>query len=532
MLTQTHFQSAIAAAIRSSSDDLGQDFARLKHLHVTLPIGEQAYITLSRVKNQWRLPRDTLDSHHSDRLLLLPMRANWYKPNAYLTVVPQPIIMHRKIAAVLETYAARLFQHYAIEDTLARREHGVPMLVGRFDVIVDKQGNIQICELDDVCSLWPALPDINPVAETYLRALENQLGMPIYTSELFQYPDGPSIASPRIRQDFARISFYDDSGEEQVAYIQRSTPLELAILEQNGVHWRTSQKPTDRRSEYYEHLLQPFYAHNEDHWHGDIHEEWLLHGKRFGIDEVALSVRAYRDMPGFAEHMNRYGPRSITMAWQRDSKWPLVPEKLAVLAANLDVAAAFGSQWETENPGQLLVFKTLYSARTGHTAIYSNRGTKPKGVSCIQQIERKFGKDADKPIVIQPYKEPESLAEVGVQFIGTQEESLETRTYTDRTLIRSVEHYGNQNPGERVIAGMEGHFKTLLRSFVVYLPKEKRLIHIGGMWQATDGRIIHGGSHSVAGPLYIEGLMGHKDSKRTKALEQAERMVNEHSRKV
>ena len=524
-----HSQSANQSDTKFHAIDnprlLLQDFERLKPIHVSLPQGESAYRTLVRAKNTWRLPRDNQDTSHSDELLLLPMRADWYRPNAYMAVVPQPVVMHRKVADVLEDYASRLFQHYAEENSLARRDYGVPMLIGRFDVIVDKQGNIQICELDDVCSLWPALPQINPIAETYLHALEEQIGMPVYTSELFQYSDGPSVASPRVRQDFARVSICNDVGDEQVAYIPRSTSLELAIFEQNGIHWRDSQKPTDRKTAYYERILEPFYAHNEDHWHGDIHEAWLLNNKRYRLDQVALSVRAYRDMPGFVEHMDRFGPRSITMAWGRDSKWPLVPEKLAVLASNLDIAAKFGKQWESDYPGKLLVFKTLYSARTGHTAIYSSRGTKPKGVSCIQQIERKFGKSAHGPIIIQPYKEPDNLSEAGVQFIGTLDDNLDGSTYTDRKLIRSVDQINGINPGERIITGMEGHFSMIFRSFVMYLPKERRLIHVGGMWQATDGRIVHGGSHSVAGPLYIEGLMRHKDSKSTKALEQAEALI-------
>jgi hypothetical protein len=369
------------------------------------------------------------------------------------------------------------------------------------------------------------LPQVNPIAETYLRALEEQIGMLIYTSELFQYSDGPSVASPRVRREFARISFYNDEGEEQVAYVPRSKSFELAILEQNGIHWRESQKTTDKKSEYYEQALQPFYAHNEDHWNGDIHEAWLLHDKRYKLDQVALSIRAYRDMPGFTEHMNRFGPRSITMAWKRDSKWPLVPENLAVLASNLDIAAKFGQQWEAEHPRELLVFKTLYSARTGHTAIYSSRGTKPKGVSSIRQIERKFGKEASGPIIIQPYKEPDNLSEAGVQFIGTFDDNMNRRKYTDRKLIRSVEQIHGPNPGERIVAGMEEHFSMIFRSFVVYLPQEKRLVHVGGMWQATDGRIVHGGSHSVAGPLYIDGLLRHEGAKRTLSLEQAEAMI-------
>ncbi len=516
--------------VRDNPADLARDFAQLKTVQARLPLGEAAYWTLPRVKNEWRLTRDTYDVSRSDELQLLPMRAEWYQPNAYMAVVPQPIIMHRRVAALLEDYALRLFAHYPEENSLARREYGVPMLIGRYDVIVDQRGNVQICELDDVCSLWPALPQMNPIAASYLHALERQMGKPIYTAELFQYADGPAVASPRVRQSFARISFWADDGTEHMAYIPRSTSLELAILEQDGMHWRESQKPTDRDVAYYEDHLRPFYAHNEDHWHGDIHEAWLLGSKRFKLDEVALSVRAYRDMPGFRAHMDRYGPRSITMAWDRDSKWPLVPERLAVAASNLTTAVQFGRAWEAEHPGQLLVFKTLYSARTDHTAIYSSRGTKLKGVSSLNQIERKFGPAADEPIIIQPYKEPDSLAAAGVQFIGALEDNRRGRGYTDRKAIQTVRHVGSQMPGERVLAGMESHFAMIFRSFVVYLPGEKRLVHIGGMWQATDGRIVHGGSHSVAGPLYTDGLMGCGDIKRTGALDAAEAMLRQRSR--
>ena len=273
---------------------------------------------------------------------MLPMRSEWYQPNAYIAVLPQPIVMHEKLNSLLEKYATAHFRHYPAENSLARREHGVPMLIGRFDVIVDKAGNVQICELDDVCSLWPAMPQMNPIAESYIRALESQIKLPIYTAELFQYTHGPSGASPQVRREYARISILDDDGTEQVAYIPRSEPITLAIQQQNGLEWRGSRKVADKDHSYYQGLLKRFYAHNEDNWRGDVNEAWLLRGERFGLDEVALSVRAYRDMRGFQDHMDRYGFRSITMAWNRDSKWPLVADKLGVLAANLDVATEFG----------------------------------------------------------------------------------------------------------------------------------------------------------------------------------------------
>jgi hypothetical protein len=530
MFTVSAYEAAVAARACQTVAALRRDFEALTPVTAHLNSTEQAYWTVPRSSTEWRLPENVDAPHPHDELTMLPVRDKYYTYNGYLAIVPQPIIMHRKVAAVLEQYAERLFRQFPEENSLARREHGVPMLIGRFDAVVDKAGNVQICELDDVCSLWPALPKLNPIAETYLQALELQLGLPIYTAELFQYADGAFAASPRVRREYARISFYDDAGIERVAYIPRSKTLELAILQHNGLEWRKSQKDTDRSTEYYEQLLRRTYLHNEDQWRGDITDAWLLQGKRFALDEVALSVRAYRDMPGFKEHMDRYGPRSITMAWQRDSKWSLVPERLAALAANLDVAVAFGKQWQAEHPEQLLVFKTLYSARTERTAIFSGSGTKLKGVSSASQIIRKFGEAANDPIIVQPFKEPDSLAKAGVEFIGTAEENERPGVYTDRKIIRSVSHFRSANPGERILAGMEDHFPMIFRSFVVYLPDEKRLVHIGGMWQATDGRIVHGGAHSVAGPLYVDGLTRHSSAKSSAALLEAEQFLRRYGR--
>jgi len=493
MQTVKKYQANISAHICSNPTVLRKEFEALKHVRVALSVNELAYWTLPRSRNDWRLPIDRTNTQCNE-LLLLPVRNERYISNAYLAVIPQPIIMHRKIAKLLEDYAVSFFQHYPEENSLARREHGVPMLIGRFDVIVDKKGNIQICELDDVCSLWPALPKINPIAESYLRELERQISLPIYTAELFQYADGPFAASP-----FVRYETYQRDARDA------------------------------RDASYYEKLLQRVYLHNEDYWRGDINDAWLIKKERFLLEDVALSVRAYRDMPGFKEHLDRYGTRSITMAWERDSKWPLVAENLAVLAANLDIAITFRKQWEADHPNDLLVFKSLYSARTEHTAIFSNRGTKLKGVSSASQIRHKFGNDADGPIVIQPYKEPDNLAEAGIQFIGTEEENKDDKTYTDRKRIRSVNHIGSTHPGERIVAGLESHFAMIFRSFVIYLPKEKRIVHVGGMWQATDGRIVHGGAHSLAGPLYIDGLMGHMNSNRSASLVEAEAMMQKNA---
>jgi|GEM_PF-1380869 len=522
MLSAREYKAAISARMCYTAESLRESFEELCYISVELSSSEEAYWTLPRESGVWRLTKDTASRKASHELSLLPVRDDNYTANAYLAVIPQPIIMHQKVARVLEHYAERFFEHYPIENSLARREYGVPMLLGRFDAIVDKEGNIQICELDDVCSLWPAMSQINPITESYLRVLEDQLGLPLYTAELFQYADHPLDASPRVRKEFAQIWHFDEAGRTVTSYIPRADTFRLATLTQEGISWRRSQTDSAKTAEYYERLLKKYYLHNEDHWRGDINDAWLLRGEQLKLQDVALSVRAHRGLPGFQEHMDRYGPQSITMAWERDSKWSLVASGLASIAANLDIAVEFAKQWQAEHPNELLVFKTLHGARTEGTAIFSARGTKLKGVSSANQIERKFGPAATLPIVVQPYKEPDHLARAEIQFIGSEEQA---EVYSDRKVIRSVSHFGSDNPGERVIAGMEHHFAMIFRSFVVYLPKERRLMHIGGMWQATDGRIVHGGGHSVAGPLYIDNLTGHPDATRTAALAEAESLI-------
>ena len=87
------------------------------------------------------------------------------------------------------------------------------------------------------------------------------------------------------------------------------------------------------------------------------------------------------------------------------------------------------------------MFKTLHGARTEGTAIYSSRGTKLKGVASATQIARKFGADAGKPIVIQPYKEPDNLSQAGIRFIGNGSDEGVIGAYSDRGRTELEPHW-------------------------------------------------------------------------------------------
>src|SRR5258708_1059902 len=168
MASATIQNSRLLRRTCQTAAELYGDYLGQRQISVGLNPGESAYWSVPRSNTEWRLPRDSSITPASGQTLLLPMRAAWYKQNAYLAVMPQPIIMHQKVSAELERLALRLFKHYPEENSLARREHNVPFMIGRFDAVVDLAGNIQICELDDVCSLWPALPEANPIAASYI----------------------------------------------------------------------------------------------------------------------------------------------------------------------------------------------------------------------------------------------------------------------------------------------------------------------------------------------------------------------------
>jgi len=224
----------------------------------------------------------------------IPMRVEGYASkgggvdNAILNFLPEPIITHEVFNRTLLEELHTMLPHFAKEDSLAQREYGQPMLVCRADVVPDVHGgaDVQICEVDDVASLWATLARINPIAASYIMALEQQMGIPIYSVELFEFDDNPNMASvspPRTKDTHA--------------------------LRSNTRH----------------------YFHNDDHWRGNIFcsESWLL-GTMPELDEVALIVRARPEAFGFKPFMDAYGPRSITMAWNRDSRKPLIESGLAV----------------------------------------------------------------------------------------------------------------------------------------------------------------------------------------------------------
>lgn len=484
---------------RITTEELWADFAVLQTTNTHLPENEYATWTIPRSSTEWRIASDDVDNYKVGEPLMLPMRydieqfrnpelsryvkyrATSPPPNAYMTVLPQPSVMHEARARDYIGYTKSMLKHYALENSLARR-YGVPMLLMRFDSVDDKFGNGQIAELDDVNSLWSRLRIVNPIAASYLDAMESQLGMPIYSVELFDHPH----------------SWQSKGFTYEVDVRQPGNNIKL--------------------------LADWSYLHDDDWWRGNVHDintqiDYMAkHCKSLNVDEVALIIRARRQNPKFKDFMDTYGKRSITMAWERDDKWPLVAASLGALAANVEVALEFVAEYIKAYPQENLVLKARYGARTERVAITKAVGQREQGVFSHEQIRRKFERAgaANESVIIQPFKRPPTLAEDGFTFQDG-----------DQAAIRSVQHIShgrNYEPGKRAAPGQEGKIKRINRHYVVYLPKEERLVPIGGWWWASEGFIVHGSSNSFCGPLYIAGLQAHP-SHRNQDTAHAERML-------
>ena len=475
--------------------EISRQYDNLRQVRVDLPAGEPAYWTIPRASSpdDWRMA----GGWAHDEPLTRPMRRDVEEylrstghiifegidvANNYFSILPQPIVMHQAMSRMFEQTASQLFRHYAEEPTLAR-QHDVPMLVGRFDAIGDQQGRIQICELDDVCALWSRLELANPIAGTFLHGMEDQLGMPIFSAELFA--PGHPWRDGRItyRCNLDTLSYADP-------------------------------------------VIDSSYATDDAWWRGDyndflcVQRQYETYGRRLSLDEVALIVRARRKAPGFAQHMDKYGSRSITMGWERDDKWPLVAERLGALAANADVALEFAQDFFKSRRGEHLALKGRHGARTETTAILTGKGEKRRGESSLSQALAKLVRaDArHEQIILQPYKEPDTLAQAGVVFHPTDQQYIREYYASDQS---------GWEPAKHVVPGHESRFSMIFRTYVVYLTQERRLVHIGGWWQGTTGLLVHGGAHSVAGPLYVDGLAPYpgKESDDTRA---AQAMLRTH----
>ncbi|HKX73599.1 MAG TPA: hypothetical protein VJM32_06270 [Candidatus Saccharimonadales bacterium] len=216
---------------KTNADELVDAFHDIAHNRIIVP-GEV-------------IRADDVDDTPMRRLDVVP------EHGIYMNVHPQTLHITQDTAQTLEGLMADWFRHYPEEPTYARREHGVPMVLTRFDGIIRPDGEIGLCEFDDVPTMFSALRGINPVAASYVDAAADQLGAPLYSAFLpeegYVYPHDdhlwlpstgdaplPEVAViPRARRshpDFGR--FMDQWGEQSaVAAWERDNKGPLAAMD-------------------------------------------------------------------------------------------------------------------------------------------------------------------------------------------------------------------------------------------------------------------------------------------------------------
>jgi hypothetical protein len=526
---------------------------------VALPEGEPAYWTLPRSQTEWRLPgqtplHDGAPVLEYDTPTLIPVRTQIGIPETQLVVMPQPYVLHKRVAERIEEEVTEIACHMPVErgagagkTTLAQARWGVPSMILRVDAIIHKNrrlvGNVHqigtLGEADDVPSLWPVMQDMQPIAESYLIAWEDQIGLPIYTAELYEYGGnvGYGPVSPELRALNLLASIY--FGVTELTSQQRSEGMrvydtrilqattsvaELEHLYTDAVRYVTEgtrPRPTTMATllKLQKEPLEWVYQHQEDHWRGDFHNSrnWPG-GRQPSLDEVALILRARPGTPGFDEHMAFYGSRSLTLAGERDRREAMAAARLGSCAASAELALEFAEKWLNEYPDKPLVLKSR-GARTEHVAIVTGKGTKREGESSLSQARRKLATRIGGSVLIQLYDEADSLADGKVTFYGGSDDKK-----SDRSYIQAGTHVG-RDPGKYVVPGREKDFKTVFRGVLLYMPELKRYQLIGGMVAATKGRIVHLGAHSLGYSMYIDGQMGHPGVKPYRSLEYAEKMM-------
>jgi len=427
---------------------------------------ERLLSAVPRSAEAWRLPRNQRGRGivvGDDTPILLPMEtppadicdsvANDSR-GIYLNVLPNPLIMHTKVGRYLEEWAARLMAARTTEHTLAQDAYGVPMLIGRFDAAMRNDGTLGIYELDDVCSLWGWNSEINPLAEIGCMDMEDQLaadGHPLYLAELFERDDGV------------------DSDVGDMYMIARHT------------------------GQAYPAFRQRAYAHCDSLPRMSLSSGIYQRGEVPYDSQASLLFRGRKQAKHFEYYAGKLAAQAITPMMTRDEKLYLARAGLGVAAANVDVALEAGRRIIAENNDHQYVVIKTEGARTEGTAILAGGGTKERGTYSSTQVMRKLGALGAQPCIVQPFYRPPTMAELGLTFSAQ-----------DSEVIQSVEHRGH-DAGKYTVPGQEHRFSAILRTFVVYNTREKRLMHIGGQWAATPGLIVHGAANSVAGPLYDAG---------------------------
>jgi hypothetical protein len=120
----------------------------------------------------------------------------------FINLHPQALTISIETTLALEELMVDWYRHYPYEATYAQNQHGVPMLLTRFDGMINPEGTIGLCEFDDVPTGFNSLKTINPVAASYAEAVREQQEHPLYSvlmhEDGYVYPHDDDLWLPSI----------------------------------------------------------------------------------------------------------------------------------------------------------------------------------------------------------------------------------------------------------------------------------------------------------------------------------------------
>lgn len=110
----------------------------------------------------------------------------------YMNMHPQTLTLSPETTVQLEQMMHDWFRHYPIEPSYARAKFDSPMLLTRFDGTITPDGQIGLCEYDDVPTGFNALKSINPIAASWAQKVADSLGETLHSTFLpetdYEYP--------------------------------------------------------------------------------------------------------------------------------------------------------------------------------------------------------------------------------------------------------------------------------------------------------------------------------------------------------
>ncbi len=226
------------------------------------------------------------------------------------------------------------------------------------------------------------------------------------------------------------------------------------------------------------------YAHDDDLWLPQI--------TAATPEDYAIIARGRRSSPGFDEFMERHERHSILTGRIRDSKRPLVDMDIATDFQHVDEFAAAVAELP-EDQRKNYVVKREHSSR-GETVGVLLNSKKHRGGETMSRIK---GKMEDDNVVVQAFKEPPRMSNIGLTFTDAD------HAFGLDMIDRSSREYRDSERNAIFAPGTEGENYSILRIFGVLDPDSGRHAVVAGMAASRPNVLVHGAEDATTARVTV-----------------------------